>query len=1077
MNRISPLLGLIAVISLLLFAISPAPAEAAPPVFEPLGQLKSGMRIPAALDVDAAGNLYAADARGGKVYKINPYGAIVQTYDVQASGRGVAVTPEGATLYVAQADEVVIVDTATGAVTGALDGAEPTGSEFGLAGEIDLDPSGNVFVADVGNQKMAIKIYDANGVYLNQFGGPGTLDGQFRRIGGMAISPQGKVVVADSSYLNGKIQTFTMNPNLTAVPPYTAVLSHLKTSTIFGAPQLYNPRGIAYDNQGRAYFIEFQQANLRIMSPAFTFLSKFVDTSVDTKPMIAPIDVAFDPSTSRLFVSSDGVGIKIFGIDGGANPVYVNTPPSVPVPVSPVGNAEVGSATPTLIIGNSVDEQGDALTYHVVVKQGDTVVYDDPAIPATPGDTTHVQIEGVTLAEDTAFSWTVQASDGQEMSPVSSVAQFVVNANQPPAMPMPQSPVGGSEMASASPTLMINNPVDPNGDALTYLVAIQRDGVEIHQAEVAGSDGAVTTVTLSDLILEENAYYSWTAQAFDGMEHSETCPPATFVVNAMDEPPSAPELIAPGEGEVLDGFAALSWGTSVDPDPNDLELSYQVEIAADSTFASIVAAEALTANALSLDSFANYLDLQDGTTYFWRVKALDQDQTVSNPSAVQSFVYDTTQLFVTANLPDVSVYLSGNSAYEGQPVGSSPVAMRDLATGVVNLVVTKPGFEPYQTQLVIGERENVSHHAILVPAMDPFELSFKKNAVNGKRGLSVSGNAVPFMVDYNNDGQIDLLVADDSGQLHLYTEVTWVKRNTIDIAGEVVLADPILPGTSVPFVADWDNDGRKDLLVGLEDGSIKFYQNLGLNEAPAFGAAQDVQAGAAVLNVGVSAAPAVIDFNHDQRKDLLVGNGSGDILLYVNQGSDEQPLLSEPVVLFTVGGAAIPMPLDWDEDGVKEILVTAAGTSAVYAETPDGFVLSRVLCTADPTLVARPEEVLAQGAFATFAIDLTGGGGKELLVGAPDGSIHYMNGESSQPVASYQIGLLEKIDELAGLVADEAPALLADVDTIRAYVEVSDFALAKQETDLLITKLTAGPAQGSAQELTDLYVNTQIVVL
>ncbi len=41
---------------------------------------------------------------------------------------------------------------------------------------------------------------------------------------------------------------------------------------------------------------------------------------------------------------------------------------------------------------------------------------------------------------------------------------------------------------------------------------------------------------------------------------------------------------------------------------------------------------------------------------------------------------------------------------------------------------------------------------------------------------------------------------------------------------------------SAPTTADWDNDGRKDLIVGqLSGGKVRLYMNEGTDRAPVFG--------------------------------------------------------------------------------------------------------------------------------------------------------------------------------------------------------------------------------------------------
>ncbi|MBW2690203.1 MAG: NHL repeat-containing protein, partial [Deltaproteobacteria bacterium] len=349
MKRSYSVSSLITVISLLLGVIWLSPALAADvPTFAPLGQITAeGLRVPGAMDLDEAGNLYVADARGGLVHKFNTYGGLVQSFDLQVSGRGLAVTPDGTRLYVSRKQSVVIVDVAEGAVIGALTGAEAAGPEFGVAGEIDLDAFGNVFVVDAGN--MLVKIYSALGQYQSRFGGIGKDAGQFLQIGGMAINASGQVVVADSSALNGKVQVFTVNADLSVAPPVTYSKD---IAANFGSPIMHAPRGMAFDNQGRGYFLEFMKSQVRVTSESFAYLATYNQFGYAVGQLNNVIDTIFDNVNSRLFVGCDTGRIEILGIDGGQSPVYVNHAPTVPVSQSPIGGSEVNTTSPALVVNN-----------------------------------------------------------------------------------------------------------------------------------------------------------------------------------------------------------------------------------------------------------------------------------------------------------------------------------------------------------------------------------------------------------------------------------------------------------------------------------------------------------------------------------------------------------------------------------------------------------------------------------------------------------------------------------------------------------------------------------------------------
>ena len=62
--------------------------------------------------------------------------------------------------------------------------------------------------------------------------------------------------------------------------------------------------------------------------------------------------------------------------------------------------------------------------------------------------------------------------------------------------------------------------------------------------------------------------------------------------------------------------------------------------------------------------------------------------------------------------------------------------------------------------------------------------------------------------------------------------------------------------------------------------------------------------GANFLSVYNMSAPAVLDWNNDGRKDLLVGDDERYIYLYLNQGTDARPLFDGRTRL-TSGGSAI----------------------------------------------------------------------------------------------------------------------------------------------------------------------------
>ncbi|MHC4942524.1 MAG: FG-GAP repeat domain-containing protein [Planctomycetota bacterium] len=132
---------------------------------------------------------------------------------------------------------------------------------------------------------------------------------------------------------------------------------------------------------------------------------------------------------------------------------------------------------------------------------------------------------------------------------------------------------------------------------------------------------------------------------------------------------------------------------------------------------------------------------------------------------------------------------------------------------------------------------------------------------------------------------------------------------------------------SVPFIVDWNNDGKKDVICGQYDGRICLLLNQGTDDDPLFVEILMIQDGAGDLSVGKWSSPACVDWNRDGRKDLIVGDGYGKIVYFENKGTDEAPLFDGSAYVSYPSGdpldvyiSARPCVVDWDNDGVMDIL-------------------------------------------------------------------------------------------------------------------------------------------------------------
>ncbi len=214
----------------------------------------------------------------------------------------------------------------------------------------------------------------------------------------------------------------------------------------------------------------------------------------------------------------------------------------------------------------------------------------------------------------------------------------------------------------------------------------------------------------------------------------------------------------------------------------------------------------------------------------------------------------------------------------------------------------------------------------------------------------------PTVVDWNNDNKHDLLVGDAGGNIHIYLNTT---NNTSPILdnGTTIQAggsNLLVASRATPVVDDWNSDGKKDLIIGDWDGKISVFLNNGTDAAPAYNSSTFLEVGGEVFDIdagstaGGRAAPRIYDWNNDGLKDILVGEVWGNIQYLENTGTNAAPVFDSAELLllnngdplkFDLGGSAAPRSrfyvTDWNEDGMADIIVGGANGTIELYMAPE----------------------------------------------------------------------------------------------------------------------------------------------
>jgi hypothetical protein len=142
--------------------------------------------------------------------------------------------------------------------------------------------------------------------------------------------------------------------------------------------------------------------------------------------------------------------------------------------------------------------------------------------------------------------------------------------------------------------------------------------------------------------------------------------------------------------------------------------------------------------------------------------------------------------------------------------------------------------------------------------------------------IDVGWMSIPTLADLDGDGDLDLLVGAEAGSEYRYYENT---GSNVFIENTTMFSGIVFPGYSRPTLADVDNDGDYDLIIGRSNGAIIYYRNDGDASSPIWVRADSVFNG---VKVKQNAHAGLADLDGDGRPDMVLAEYDGNFTFYKN---------------------------------------------------------------------------------------------------------------------------------------------------------------------------------------------------
>lgn len=319
--------------------------------------------------------------------------------------------------------------------------------------------------------------------------------------------------------------------------------------------------------------------------------------------------------------------------------------------------------------------------------------------------------------------------------------------------------------------------------------------------------------------------------------------------------------------------------------------------------------------------------------------------------------------------------------------------------------------------------------------------------------IDTYGMPSPNFADFDGDGDLDLVCGEFLDGFTYFqnmgtrTAPEYAAGQRLTYEGKPLAMDVQM---IVPVAIDWDGDGDQDLIVGDEDGGVALVEHTGKTEqgVPQFLPPVYFRQQAADVKCGALATPVTVDWDADGDLDIVCGNTSGRVLVFKNESGAgvEAPSWSAPQEILADGesihiqagpngsiqgpceakwGYTTPTVADWDGDGLFDLVLNSIWGRVVWHRNT-GTRTEPQFAAAEPVEVAwkgtpakpawnwwtpGPHELVTQWRTKPLVLDLNGDTHNDLVMLDHEGYLAFFERQGSEQEERLKPGQRIFVDE------------------------------------------------------------------